>query len=188
MFEHIDHIDRDSMMNSAPHGTQTFPTGDWVFDVDRTSVVLSAPSVLAQRVYLRFALQAGARALVDSTGVLQRVDMSLLTATVSTGAQRRDDRLRGPAFLDTAHYPTIDYCGRANSDLIDGVLQAKTTRSALALEATNATLRDDDTLAFAARGTLDRKQLGLFKPATFMVSHELTLEVHGIAYRAAGSA
>lgn len=145
---------------------------------------MSAVSIIGKRVQLGMALSVGSGAVVDDNGLLQRVDVSFLTATASTGSARLDDRLRADSLLDTAHHATIDYVGRASSDVIGGVLCAKGERSGVTLRATNATLRADETLAFDLEGRIDHKDLGLLGLAPFIFGQTFWLTMQTIAHRA----
>ncbi|MGB5951846.1 MAG: YceI family protein [Ornithinimicrobium sp.] len=184
MLTHIDHVERESLFNSAPHGTRLFPTGEWLLDTSRTTAAVSVSTFYIKRVRMEFMIEPGGSALVDDDGALRRVEVAACTGSISSGSASRDRRLKGPNFLDVENHPTITYYGSAKTALIGGVVRAKGRESQVSITATNASLLDDDTMTYSVRGTMGRDVLGLSNASSFFIGADVTVEVFGIARRA----
>ncbi|MGB5936781.1 MAG: YceI family protein [Ornithinimicrobium sp.] len=184
LVQHIDHVDRDSLMNSAPHGTKVFHTGEWVFDASRTVARITAMTIFGWRLHVDLSARSEEPAVVDDEGRLRHVNLSLLAGSVSSGSRRRDRRLRGPAFLDADAFPTIGFVGSGNDDVVSGIMSAKGRPSPVSFVATNATLQPDSSLDFSCEGRIMLKSLGLGKLAHSVVGPEATFQACGVAYPA----
>lgn len=184
MFQHIDHVDRDSLLHSAPHGTKIFHTGEWVFDESRTVVRITALTIFGWRSHLDLSVRSEEPVVVDNEGRLRHVNLSLLADSVSSGSRRRDRRLRGPAFLDADAFPTIGFVGRGKDDVVSGIMSAKGRPSHVSLVATNATLQPDGSLDFNCEGRIMLASLGLGRMRHFVVGPEATFQAGGVAYPA----
>ncbi len=182
-FEHIDHVERNSMLSSPPHGSTTFPPGTWVFD-PATSVV-----EVASRVFGLYSVNVSVQisegvADVDAHGSIQRLQVSLTSDTATTGNRFRERHLRGPKYLYAQRWPHIDFFGRGTGDVVDGVIAIKGHRAGLRVIATEASLDEDGTASIAAHGAVDRRLIGLENKATWCLGYDLTFTLKASARRA----
>ncbi len=184
MFQHIDHVDRDSLMHSAPHGTRIFHTGEWVFDESRTVARITALTLFGWRLHLDLRVRSEEPIVVDDEGRLRHMNLSLLAASASSGSRRRDRRLRGPAFLDADAFPTIGFVGSGKDDVVSGIMSAKGRPSPVSLVATNASLQPDGSLDVSCEGRIMLASLGLGRLARFLMGPEATFRADGVAYPA----
>lgn len=101
--------------------------GEWVLDQDHTSILFIARHIGLSQVHGRFTSFRGsinvAERIEDST-----VEVIIDASSINTAAEKRDDHLRSPDFLDVRRFPQIHFYGnqfrRAPGDkwTIDGTL------------------------------------------------------------------
>ncbi len=181
-FEHIDHVQRDTMLSSPPHGNTTFPPGTWVLDPNASVIEISTRILGFHPVYIGIKLREGV-ADVDSTGIIRRLAISLLSETAHSGNACRDGHLRGPGYLDTRTWPLIDFVGSAKGNVIDGLIGIKGHRAGLRVEATEASLREDGSASLAAHGSVDRRLIGLGIKSLWCIGYDVTFTLKGTAHR-----
>ncbi len=182
--EHIDHVDRESVLSGAPKGPRLFPPGEWLLDEAQTTIVLRLPTLYIKPFWMTFGIRPGGYAVVDDAGYLQRVEFSVVTASVDTGSLRRDRALRGHRFLDVEHFPTVDYHGRASTKHIAGEITAKGLTSRVFITARDATVTSDTTMTYAVHNTFTRKELGLSHPTKYFLGSKIEMRMRGNARRA----
>ena len=182
--EHIDHVDRESVLSGAPKGPRLFPPGEWLFDETHTKIVLTLPTLYIKPFRMTLGIRPGGYAVVDDAGCLQRVEFSVVTASVDTGSLRRDRALRGHRFLDVERFPTVDYRGRASTKHIAGEITAKGVTSRVSITAREATVTSDTTMTYVAHNTFTRKELGLGHPTTYFFGSKIDMRMRGNARRA----
>lgn len=86
----------------------TFPEGDWALDPAHTAVGAVARHMMLTKVRGRFTDFEG---LVKIGAIPEdsSVEVTIKAASISTGAEGRDDHLRSPDFLDVETYPEITF-------------------------------------------------------------------------------
>lgn len=178
--QHIDHMQRDSLLSSPPYGTKPFPVGVWSLDPDTTMITVSVRNWMFARARLVLDLIEG-EVEVDQRGVIRGIRVIVASASVDSGNERRDNQLRGAHFLDVAAHPTIFFSGRSTGDRIAGELAVKDHEAALPLTATEATLTEDGAATFAAHGTVDRRKIGLGSLPGTWIGHQLEVALSGSA-------
>ena len=97
-------------------------------------------------------------------------DVSIETASINTGINRRDDDLRSSGFFDVAHYPAMTFVstkvepGAAGTLKVTGNLTIKgvTKEVVLAVEGPKS-LQDHVRLAASATATVNRQDFGVSK-------------------------
>ncbi|MFG2520119.1 YceI family protein [Streptomyces sp. NPDC048527] len=100
------------MSLTEPH-TRPGPTdlaGAWTLEPSASSVEFTGRHFLLLPVTGSMPVRSGAAEL-DRDGRLGRLDVALDAAGFTTGNPRRDDAVRGPAFLDTERHPLLSFDG-----------------------------------------------------------------------------
>ena len=150
------------------HGALVAP-GTWRVDPDRSTVAFAITHFGVATVRGQF---------TRFSGVLERgqhgigIDGTVMTASVETGNQLRDDRVRASGFLDTTAHPEIHFASRTVQPVggrvfrIAGDLTLAGTTRPLTL---TATARPDSAnrVTVAARGSLRRSDFGI-EPASLL--------------------
>jgi polyisoprenoid-binding protein YceI len=109
---------------------------------------------------------------IDKTDMSKSTaDVSIETASINTGIDRRDDDLRSSGFFDTAQYPTMTFVSTkvepgAGTLKVTGNLTIKgvTKEVVLTVEGPKS-LQDDVNLAATATATINRQDFGVSKGA-----------------------
>src|SRR2546426_5342877 len=91
---------------TGDHGR--LPGGTWYLDPWHTSVNFVARSLGLNKIHGRFNRVSGTVQVADPLEQ-STVQVTIQTASVSTGVQRRDDHLRSPDFLDVLTYPEMRF-------------------------------------------------------------------------------
>ena len=119
------------------------------------------------------------------------VEVTIATASVSSGDQARDDHLKSPDFFDVEQYPQATYRSTSiavngTSGTMDGELTIKGVSRPVRLEVDYLGHAADpwgnDRAVFSARGKLNREDWGLtwnmlLDTGGLLVSKEITLEL-----------
>ena len=92
---------------AAPPKTETY-----VIDPSRSYVGFVARHLLVENVEGKFTSFSGEVQLNAKDITKSTVNVSIQTATVSTGIERRDNHLRSDAFFDVEHYPAMTFVGK----------------------------------------------------------------------------
>lgn len=182
-FEHIDYVQRDSLLSSPPHGSKPFPPGSWILDPSASDLRITTRLFGCYSVGITLRIREGV-AEVDERGWMQRMSMSLLAGSATSGNKLRDRHLRGPGYLDAENFPIIDFHGTATGDKIDGAMTLKGHRVQLRCTATEASLIDGERAALVSYGTTDRRHIGLDNKSLWCIGHELSVELRGTGFRA----
>lgn len=141
---------------------------------------------------------------VDLAGKTGSVDVKIDANSIDTGFKKRDDHLRSPDFLDTARFPELVFTSKAIERKGDGLrligdltIRDVTREITLAVEPLGAAKDPwgNARVAFAATGSLDRKDFGLhwnqvLEAGGFLVGDriELSFDIQAIAAAASAAA
>ncbi|NIH77640.1 YceI family protein [Amycolatopsis viridis] len=138
--------------------------GRWVIDPDHTSIRFVARHIGLSRVHGRFtrfhgSIRVGER-IEDSS-----IEVVIDSASIDTAAEKRDEHLRSPDFLDVERFPKIhfysDRAQRVAGDRwqIDGTLNLRGASRGVRLDATYLGLRswNGDRLGAVAKAELHRE-------------------------------
>ena len=177
--------------------------GTWRIDPGHAEVGSAGRPFGLTKVRGRFTGVAGAVTIADDvarSSVAVEIDM----ASVSSGDQARDDHLRSADFFDVEQFPLLTFVSdkieRAGDDLeVTGALTIRgiTREITLKVEQLGATKDPwgNQRVAFAAKGSLDRKEFGLhwnqvLEAGGFVVGDkvELTLDVQAVQQSAQAAA
>ncbi len=181
--QHLNQFDRHTLFVTAPHGTPTFPIGDWVIDPSATTVRILVPTLLFKQVSLVLFVRQGT-ASVGSAGDVCRLDVLLCCESLDSGSPRLDRHLQSAAFLDAKRFPGIRFRGSATGDALSGRLEIKEHTVPIQLTMTDASPSPDGAVTFAAHGSINRRDIGLSKRSTFVIGNELAVTVRGRAHPA----
>ena len=143
----------------------------WTFDNSHSLVGFSAKHMMISTVRGRFEDFGGTIAYDPADPAAATVEVAIMTASVDTNWQQRDDHLRSPDFFDAAAFPAMTFRStsveplaadraRVHGDLtIKDVTKPVTLEVELIGEATGFDGKRN--LAFEARTKIDREQWGL---------------------------
>ncbi|MDQ0378184.1 YceI family protein [Amycolatopsis thermophila] len=148
-----------------PDATVRLPDpGRWVIDPDHTSIRFVARHIGLSRVHGRFtrfhgSIHVGER--IENS----RIEVVIDAASIDTAAEKRDEHLRSPDFLDVERFPKIhffsDRARRAAGDRwhIDGTLNLRGASRGVRLDASYLGLRswNGDRLGAVAKTELHRE-------------------------------
>jgi len=144
--------------------------GRYEIDPVHTFVSFRAQHLIVGRVRGRFANVSGSITVADDP-IDSSVDVTVDTASLTTGHPGRDEDLRSPRFLDVARYPTLTYRSATIAPvppdrwLVDGQLAIRGVVRPVPLEVTVGGAVLDSTgrprVAFHAGATLTRRDFGL---------------------------
>ena len=144
------------------HEAAVEPVGRWVIDAARSTLAVSVkvgPFVTVRGLFSDVNGHVDLRP--DPTR--SRVDVSVGTASLTSGSACLDALLHGAGVVDSARNPSIGFVSRAvragaksGSWLLDGLLATDGAVLDVSLEMTEP-LRRDDALVFRATGTLQSK-------------------------------
>jgi polyisoprenoid-binding protein YceI len=176
------------------------------FNIDNShsNVEFSIRHLVIAKVRGRFTQVTGTLE-IDSNDITQsKVKAEIQAASINTAEEKRDAHLRSADFFDVENYPVITFestnVERAGNELrVTGnlTMHGVTNKITLAVEQLGAAKDPwgNQRLAFAARGSLDRKAFGLgwnqvLEAGGFLVGDkvELTLDVQAIEAAARAAA
>lgn len=149
---------------------QTLPqTGTWVIDPSHSQIELTARHLMVTKVRGIFKEFSGALTIGESPEA-GSVEVSIVAASIDTGAEDRDNHLRSPDFLDAGEYPTITFRSTSveangSSYRLTGDLTIKDVTRPITLDMEYLGIQADpwgnEKAAFVATGTFDREDWGL---------------------------
>lgn len=181
--QHIDEMHRDSMLSSPPHGSTTFPPGTWILDPNTTRLNLTTRVFAVHHLGITLRIREGV-AEVNERGWMERLYLSFVAKSATSGSAFRDRHLRGSSFLDAETFPLVDFHGSATGQNIDGVMTLKGRSGRLRCTATEASLLDDGRAVLATYGSIDRRAIGLDAASSWCVGRHLNVALSATASRA----
>ncbi len=182
-FQHIDHVQRDSMLSSPPHGSTTFPPGTWILDPSTTRLDITTRAFGFHPITISMRIREGV-AEVDEHGWMERLDLSFVAKSAISGSRLRDRHLRGPSYLDADTFPLVDFHGSATGENISGVMTLKGCSAHVRCTATEASLLDDGRAVLAAYGSINRHEIGLDAVSLWGIGRQLNVELRATGWRA----
>lgn len=179
--------------------TLTQPTtGTWTLDPAHTRVGFAARHLMTSKVRGSFGAFAGTIEVADDI-TESAIDVSIETASVTTGAADRDNHLRSGDFFDAGAFPVMRFRSTSIAEQGDGSyriagdLTIKDVTRPVTLDATYlGTVTDpwgNEKVAFEAATKLNREDWGLtwnapLEAGGWLVSKEITVEIEGQAAKA----
>jgi polyisoprenoid-binding protein YceI len=143
--------------------------GTWRVDPERSNVAFAIHHFGVATVHGRFSRFSG---IVERDQHGIGIRGAVITASVETGNELRDDRVRGGDFLDTIHHPEVRFASRtveptgAGAFRVTGDLTIVGITRPITLKAT--THRDGaDRVRVTARGSVRRSDFGI-EPASLL--------------------
>ena len=82
--------------------------GTWNIDASHTVVEFTARHLMVTKVRGRFTDVSGTITIADDP-LASHVEVSIATASISTGDEKRDEHLKSPDFFDVDQYPQITF-------------------------------------------------------------------------------
>ena len=144
--------------------------GTYALDASHTSVEFTARHLMISKVRGKFTDVTGTITIADSPEE-SSVDVSIATASVSSGDSARDEHLRSGDFFDVATYPTIGFrstsVAHAGGDRwkVTGDLTIRDITKPVTLdvefEGATQTPFGDSRIGFSASTDVDREDWGL---------------------------
>lgn len=160
--------------------------GTWSVDPAGSSAVFSVRNMIFKTVRGRFPILS-AEVSVTPDGVPRSASATLDATGFSTGNAKRDAHVRDKDFLHTDVHPELSFRStavapqEAGTWLVDGVLTLRDVSSDVRLTARVEQIRDD-TARVSAVTRLDRRAAGLPAGPSFLVGHEVDVELE-LAFR-----
>jgi polyisoprenoid-binding protein YceI len=155
-------------MTTEARAREFIGAGSWLIDPQRSTVGFAIRHFGVALVRGRFSEFSGTLER-DEHGT--RIAAVVRTASIDTGNQLRDDRVRGAGYLDDGAHPEIRFVSeeivpaRAGAVLVSGRLSiAGVTRPAV-LKAVALAGRDPDRIRITARGTVRRSDFRIEPPS-----------------------
>lgn len=166
--------------------TTTIPTGTWSIDPTTTEIGFIAKNFIVKSVPGSFQLVAGTIEVAEPT-VSSRVQFSIDASSFDTGHAKRDDHVRGDDFLGAGEHPTIDFTSNRiikteNGYQVEGKLIVAGTVADVTFKTAVVNIVDDS-IRFVATAELDRRELGVSKMPSLMISNTVIVDVAGTAVR-----
>jgi polyisoprenoid-binding protein YceI len=153
------------------NATQTGETTTWTIDGAHTHVGFAIKHLMIATVRGRFTDVQGTVTLDERDPTSATADITINTATVNTGDEKRDAHLRSPDFFDVEHYPTMTFrskrveAKRNDALLVIGDLTIRGVTREVALDVQVLGRAKDpwgrEHVAFDARGSIKRGDYGL---------------------------
>ncbi|HEU4616330.1 MAG TPA: YceI family protein [Kofleriaceae bacterium] len=176
-------------------------TTSYQIDSSHSNVEFSIRHLMIAKVRGRFSQVAGSLEIDPDDITRSRVTAEIQAASITTAEEKRDAHLRSADFFDVEKYPLITFAStkveRDGDDLrVTGNLTIHGVTKEITLDVEQlGTAKDpwgNQRVAFAAKGSLDRKAFGLgwnqvLEAGGFLVGDkvEITLDVQAV--QAAGS-
>jgi polyisoprenoid-binding protein YceI len=136
------------------------PPGTWRIDPSRSSVGFAVRHLKVLHVRGRFRAFDG-RVACHEDGVVSVLG-AVAVASIDTGDERRDERLRTHAFFDVARHPTFEFEGSCEPGdrVLRGTLAIRGLERPIALRLEPPTRVNGD-LRLRATGAVSRREFGL---------------------------
>ena len=172
--------------------------GTWAIDPAHTRLGFVARHLMVSKVRGSFASFAGTIDVADEL-TQSKVDVSIDTASITTGAEDRDNHLRSGDFFDAENFPTMKFKSTEITDLGDGryevkgELTIKDVTKAVTLDTTYLGIISDPwgngKALLEASTKIDREEWGLtwnapLETGGVLVSKEVTIELEVQATKA----
>lgn len=173
-------------------------------DTAHSTIEFSIRHLMIAKVRGRFTDFAGTLELDDSNLASSTVKAEIKTASITTANDQRDTHLRSPDFFDVEQFPLITFESkrieqRGDDLVLTGALTIRDITQEVSLSVENLGTAADpwgnQRVAFAARGSLDRKTFGLnwnqvLEAGGFLVGDkvELSLDVQAVRVAARSAA
>ncbi|MFE4673049.1 YceI family protein [Streptomyces sp. NPDC056721] len=159
--------------------------GAWTLEPSASSVEFTGRHFLLLPVTGSMPVRSGAAEL-DGDGRLGHLDVALDAAGFTTGNPRRDDAVRGPAFLDTEHHPLLRFDGETLAAgepwTVSGLLSVRGRAVPLVLTVDEVVPEDARTVVRAS-ATVDRHACGV-SAMRALVGPRLRVRVTAVFVRA----
>jgi len=181
--QHIDEVQRDSMLSSPPHGSTAFPPGTWILDPNTTRLTISTRVFRVHPLEITLRLRDGV-VEVNERGGMERLHLSFVAKSLTSGRAFRDRHLRGPKFFDAETFPLVDFHGSATGPNIDCVMILKGRSGPLSCTATEASLLDDGRVVLSNHGYINRRAIGLDTASWWGIGRHLNIALSATASRA----
>ena len=143
----------------------------WDVDTVHSQIEVSARHMMVTTVKGRFGKFTADLALDEQHPENSTIDVTVDTASIDTGQERRDGHLRSPDFLDVANFPTLTFKSKRverEGDERARVIGDLTIRGATQEVALDVTFEGEikdmqgkRRAAFSAKGAINRKDFGL---------------------------
>lgn len=171
-------------------------TQDFTVDKSHTVIIFSVSHFGFSKVMGRFNDFAGTYTIDDDKMTASKIDLTINTATVDTGHQKRDEHLRGEDFFNVTEFPTMTF---SSTDVIKtGPSTAKVTGNLTLLGITKPVTLDVTlnktgeypmpqykgiaVTGFSVRGTIKRSDFGMnYAQGGIGDEIELMIELEGQA-------
>jgi polyisoprenoid-binding protein YceI len=172
--------------------------GTWAIDPAHTRLGFVARHLMVSKVRGSFASFTGTIDVADDL-TQSKVDVSIDTASVTTGAEDRDNHLRSGDFFDVENFPTMKFQSTEINDLGDGKyevigdLTIKDVTKPVTLDTTYLGIISDPwgngKALLEASTKIDREEWGLtwnapLETGGVLVSKEVTIELEVQAAKA----
>ncbi|MEU5054555.1 MULTISPECIES: YceI family protein [unclassified Streptomyces] len=159
--------------------------GAWTLEPSASSVEFTGRHFLLLPVTGSMPVRSGAAEL-DGDGRLGHLDVALDAAGFTTGNPRRDDAVRGPAFLDTERHPLLRFDGETLAVdepwTVSGLLSVKGRAVPLVLTV-DEVVPEGARAVVRASATVDRHACGV-SAMRAMVGPRLRVRVTAVFVRA----
>lgn len=173
-------------------------------DTSHSTIEFAIRHLVIAKVRGRFTGVTGTLELDEANLARSTVKAEIKTASITTANDQRDTHLRSPDFFDAEQFPLITFESkrieeRGDELLLTGALTIRDVTQDITLEVENlGTMTDpwgNQRMAFAARGSLDRKTFGLnwnqvLEAGGFLVGDkvELSLDIQAVRVAARSAA
>lgn len=168
-------------------------------DTTHSSIEFSIRHLMIAKVRGRFTQFTGTLELEEGDLARSTVKAEIAAESITTANDQRDTHLRSPDFFDVAAYPQITFVSsrieeRDGELVMTGALTIRGVTNDVTLAVENLGTAADpwgnQRIAFAARGSIDRKQFGLnwnqvLEAGGFLVGDKVDLSLDVQAVRAA---
>ncbi len=171
--------------------------GTYRIDEDHTSISFSVKHMMVFNVKGNFGIFSGTFDLDEKRNVITGAKALIVTETVNTGSDKRDEAIRSADFLDVEKYPEIVFTLKraesrgGNRIHVVGDITIRGVTREIALDGENlgavVDLVGNERVGFTAAGKLNRRDFGMtwnkpLETGGYLVGEEVTisLEMEGI--------
>ncbi len=148
-----------TILNNSVERVTLVPRGVWEVDSARSTVGFTVRHLKVAKVRGRFGEVAGV--IRCGEGGVTSIDGRVGVASIDTGDDRRDARLRAEDFFDAERHPTITFTaiGYTDTSAVRGVMTIRGVSRPLELDA--ARVEDGGYLRIRATGAVSRRAFNL---------------------------
>lgn len=168
-------------------------------DTTHSAIEFSIRHLMIAKVRGRFTEFTGSLELDEADLTKSKVTAEIKAASITTANDQRDTHLRSPDFFDVEKYPVLTFAStgiaqKGDELVLTGKLTIHGVTNDVTLTVENLGTAADpwgnQRIAFAARGSIDRKQFGLnwnqvLEAGGFLVGDKVELSLDVQAVRAA---